>query len=402
MEERLTGTSFWCSYMKVLLLGASGSIGKQTIDVISKNPGDFVLTGFSVGYRTRCIGSILKKFPTVTHVYIRDEHKVKYFQSRHPSVTFLSEAHFHLEDLIDWVDCDMVVNALVGFSGLIPSIRALERNKKLALANKESLVVGGELINKLLDSGKGELYPIDSEHSALWKCLKVDDKNVKKMMLTASGGAFRKLSREELVGVKASEALKHPTWKMGAKITIDCATMANKCFEIIEAGYLYRYPINKIGVTLHDESRLHSYLIYNNGLYRGEISKPDMRNPIKFALYEGRIPFKTQTFSSLNELKGLHFHEFDINRYPLVSLAEVVLKKKGTYGTVLNRSNEVAVWAYLENKIAFLDIEKIIFKCMKEHKNITNPTLQDILRVDSEIEAKAKKMVEKIMKGGSL
>ena len=119
-------------------------------------------------------------------------------------------------------------------------------------------------------------------------------------------------------------------------------------------------------------------------------------------MYEGRIPFKTQTFSSLNELKGLHFHEFDINRYPLVSLAEVVLKKKGTYGTVLNRSNEVAVWAYLENKIAFLDIEKIIFKCMKEHKNITNPTLQDILRVDYEIEAKAKKMVEKIMMGGSL
>ena len=385
--------------MKILLLGASGSIGQQTLDVIRKNPSDFTLTGFSVGYRTQCIGRIIKRHPTVTHVFLRDSDKIQYYSRRHPSVTFIDERRYHVEDLIDMVDCEMVVNALVGFAGLVPSIRALERNKKLALANKESLVVGGELINKLLDEGKGELYPIDSEHSALWKCLKVDDENVSKLVLTASGGAFRNLSRDELKDVKATDALKHPTWVMGAKITIDCATMVNKCFEIIEAGYLYRYPFEKIGVVLHDESRLHSFVEYEDGLKRGEISKPDMRNPIKFALYEGKIPFVTQTFSSLDDLKDLHFHKFIGERYPLVALAETVLKKKGTYGTVLNRANEVAVWSYLRDEISFLDIEKIIFKCMNEHHNIKHPTLSDILRVDLEITYKAGSLVEKIKRG---
>ena len=385
--------------MKVLLLGASGSIGSQTIDVINKNPQDFTLVGFSVGKRTRCIGSILRKHKSVTHVYLIDNSKKKYYQKKYHNVSFISSRDGEIKDLITLVDCEMVVNALVGFVGLVPSIASLENNKKLALANKESLVVGGELINKLLDEGKGKLYPIDSEHSALWKCLKVDDRNVKKMILTASGGAFRKLNRNELENVKASEALKHPTWVMGAKITIDCATMINKCFEIIEAGYLYRYPYSKIGVTLHDESHLHSYLEYEDGSFRGEISKPDMRNPIKFALYEGKIPFVTQSFKSLDDLKGLHFHEFIPERYPLVNLAKYVLEKKGTYGTVLNRSNEVAVAAYLKDNIKFLDIERIVFKCMNEHKNIIHPTLEQILKVDEEIENKANALVKKIMKG---
>ena len=385
--------------MKVLLLGASGSIGSQTIDVINENPQDFTLVGFSVGYRTRCIGSILRKHKSVTHVYLRDKQKAKYYRAHYPNVTFLVEKENKLKDLITLVDAEMVVNALVGFSGLVPSIVALKNNKKLALANKESLVVGGELINNLLKEGHGELFPIDSEHSALWKCLKVDDKNVKKMMLTASGGAFRKLNRDQLENVTASDALNHPTWVMGAKITIDCATMINKCFEIIEAGYLYNYPYSKIGVTLHDESHLHSYLIYNDGLMRGEISKPDMRNPIKFALYEGKIPFRTQSFSSLEDLKGYHFHEFNPDRYPLVPLAGVVLTKKGTYGTVLNRSNETAVYAFLNNEISFLDIERIVFKCMNEHKNITHPSLDDILKVDRETYKKANMLISKIKKG---
>ena len=385
--------------MKILLLGASGSIGSQTIDVINKNPQDFSLVGFSVGKRTRCIGSILRKHQGVTHVYLIDNSKKLYYQKKYPNVTFISSKDGELKDLITLTNCEMVVNALVGFAGLVPSIVSLKNNKKLALANKESLVVGGELINKLLDEGKGELFPIDSEHSALWKCLKVDDRNVKKMILTASGGAFRKLSRNELENVKASDALKHPTWIMGAKITIDCATMINKCFEIIEAGYLYRYPYNKIGVTLHDESHLHSYLEYEDGSFRGEISKPDMRNPIKFALYEGKIPFATQSFKSLDDLKGLHFHTFNPERYPLVALSKVVLDKKGTYGTVLNRSNEVAVAAYLKDNIAFLDIERIVFRCMDEHKNILHPTLEQILKVDSDTEKKALALVKKIMKG---
>ena len=378
---------------RILLFGASGSIGKQTLDVMKKNPQDFDLVGFTVGKRSRCISSIVSKFKNVKAVYLLDKKKIKYYENKFPHIKFVSG---ELKEVCHLVDFDMAVNALVGFSGLLPSIEVLKMDKKLALANKESLVVAGELINDLLKNGHGELFPIDSEHSALWKCLKVDSENVDKLMLTASGGAFRNLSRSELKDVKASDALKHPTWKMGAKITIDCATMVNKCFEIIEAGYLYNYPYSKIGVTLHDESILHSYVKYNDGINRGEISKPDMRNPIKFALYEGRIPFETASFKDLNVLKNLHFHEFDITRYPMVKYAEVVLSKKGTYGATLNASNEVAVAAYLKDQIRFLDIERIIDTCMKEHHSINHPTIEDLVKVNNEVKTKAERLVKEL------
>jgi len=317
--------------MKICLLGASGSIGSQTIDVINKNPKDFTLVAFSVGKRTRCIRTILSKHKSVKAICIGDKSKIKYYQSRYPHITFYS-GNDGLLELIRNSDSEMVVNALVGFVGLLPSIETIKCYKKLALANKESLVVGGDYINDLLKEYNGELYPIDSEHSALWKCLKVNPNDVKELILTASGGSFRKLSRAELVDVTPRDALNHPTWKMGSKITIDSATMVNKAFEIIEAGYLFNYPENKIKVMLHDESMLHSYVALKSGGYRGEISKPDMRNPIKFALYEGKIPFNTSYFASLDDLKDLHFHEFDIARYPAIKFAHIVLKKKGTMG----------------------------------------------------------------------
>ena len=384
--------------MNICLLGASGSIGKQTLDVINKNPSDFTLVSFSVGNRTRCISSILNKHKSVSDVYLLDKKKCKYYQNKYPRVKF------HYDDITKVIneESEMVVNALVGFVGLVPSIEAIKRHKKLALANKESLVVGGDLINSLLKEYNGELYPIDSEHSALWKCLKVDSSDVDKLILTASGGAFRKLSREELKSVTPEDALKHPTWKMGNKITIDSATMVNKAFEIIEAGYLFNYPYSKVGVTLHDESYLHSYVSLKSGGFRGEISKPDMRNPIKFALYQGNIPFKTSYFESLDDLKGFHFHEFDIKRYPCVKYAKVVLDKKGTMGTIFNRSNEVAVAAFLNHQIKFLDIERIIELAMKNMKYISSPSLEDILKVDEECRLYSSKLVKQIMKGENI
>ena len=380
---------------KICLLGASGSIGRQTIDVIEKNPQDFVLMSFSVGQRTRCISSILKKHPTVTHVYLIDKKKRNYYQKKYPNVTFLSS---NLKEIITLSDNDMVVNALVGFAGLLPSVYALENNKILALANKESLVVGGELINKLLDEGHGKLYPIDSEHSALWKCLKVNDKKVKRLVLTASGGAFRNLSREELKDVTAEDALKHPTWRMGNKITIDCATMMNKGFELIEAYYLFGYKSDKLGVQLHDESYLHSFVEYEDGLLRGELNKPDMRNPIKFALYEGNIPFETVTFNSLSDLKGLHFHEFIPERYPMVSLADILIKRRGNLGAIINGSNEVAVNAFLKHQISFLDIERIVFSAVNNVKYIAHPDLNDLLTSDKFAREYANKLVKEVNK----
>ena len=385
--------------MKLCLLGASGSIGQQTLDVINKNPNDFTLTAFSVGHRTRCISNILKKHKSVTDVYLLDKKKMKYYQNKYPEVRFYSD---DINKVITQSDNEMVVNALVGFAGLIPSITALENHKKLALANKESLVVGGDIINSLLKKYDGELYPIDSEHSALWKCLKVDSNDVDRLILTASGGAFRNLTREELKDVAPEDALKHPTWKMGNKITIDCATMVNKAFEIIEAGYLFNWPETKVDVTLHDESYLHSYVSLKSGGYRGEVSKPDMRNPIKFALYQGNIPFKTSYFESLDDLKGLHFHQFDINRYPVIKFAKVVLNKKGTMGTIFNRSNESAVRAFLNHEIKFLDIERIIELAMKNMRYIAQPTLQDILVVDHNTEEYVDKLIHRIKKGETI
>lgn len=367
--------------MKLCLLGASGSIGSQTIDVINKNPEDFSLVAFSVGKRTRCISYILKKHKSVKYICISDPSKARSYAKKYPCITFYSEEKGLLE-LIRNSDSEMVVNALVGFVGLLPSIEAIKCHKLLALANKESLVVGGELINSLLKEYNGKLYPIDSEHSALWKCLKVDSKDVNELILTASGGSFRNLSREQLKDVTPEDALKHPTWKMGNKITIDSATMVNKAFEIIEAGYLFNFPYSKIKVMLHDESYLHSYVALSSGGFRGEISKPDMRNPIKFALYQGNISFKTSYFKSLDDLKGLHFHYFDIARFPAIRFAKTVLDKKGTMGAILNRSNEEAVYAFLNHQINFLDIERIIELSLKNMKYIANPTLEDILEVD--------------------
>lgn len=377
---------------KICLLGASGSIGKQTIDVMKKNRNDFDLISFSVGKRTRCISSIIKSFPNVKAICIKDKSKINYYQKKYPNIHFV----YGDDGLLKVIDqnADMVVNALVGFIGLYPTIYSLKKNLTVALANKEALVVGGEIVNDLLNQGYGKLYPIDSEHSAIKKCLLVDDQNIEKIVLTASGGAFRKLSREELVNVTPEDALKHPTWKMGNKITIDCATMVNKSFEIIEAHYLFNYPYHKIGIKLHDESYVHSYVIYKDGTMRLDVGKPDMRNPIRLALYEFNTSFKTVTVNSLDQIVGYHFHDFDIARYPVVKFAKTVIENKGTYGAVFNAANEVAVNAFLNHQIPFLAIEEIIDCLMKKNKNINHPTYEQILEIDRKTRQKAAEMVK--------
>lgn len=377
----------------LVLLGASGSIGSQTLSILKNAREDFSLLGFSVGKRTRCVSYIIKAFPSVKAVCMIDAKKAKDYEKKYPNIKFFSGDQ-GIIDLIDYCKPTMVENALVGIAGLVPTIHTLEKGYKLALANKESLVVAGELVNKLLAVGKGSLYPIDSEHSAIWKCLKVDNENVDKLVITASGGAFRKLSRDELINVTAKDALAHPSWKMGAKITIDCATMVNKSFEIIEAHYLFAYPSEKIDVLLHEESHIHSLVKYLDGTYRAEVSKPDMRNPIKFALYKGEIPFKTYTSDDYHKFGPYHFHDFDIKRYPIVRYASKVIEEKGTYGAVFNAANEEAVYEFLKGNIPFLAIEEIVSRLMDKHHNQNNPSLSTLLKVDKEI----RDMVHQIIK----
>ena len=367
--------------MKVCLLGASGSIGGQTIDVMLKNKQDFELVGFSVGLRTIFVSKILKKYPNVKYVCVKNKEDRDSLKKKYPNINF----YFGDEGLISLIEScspDMVVNALVGFVGLAPTIKTLEMNKICCLANKESLVVGGEIINNLLRQGKGSLYPIDSEHVALAKCLTVDNKKVDKIIITASGGAFRNLSRRQLTYVTPEDALKHPTWSMGKKITIDSASMVNKTFEVIEAHYLFGYSFKNIGIMLNYNSYVHSLVLYKNGEYRLDCGKPDMRVPIKYALYQGLTPYKTVVTKDLKTIKGTEFGVFDIKRYPAVKFARTVIRNKGTYGAVLNAANEVAVNAFLEHKIRFTMIEKIIGLMMKMHQSISHPTYEDIVKVD--------------------
>ena len=380
--------------MTVCLLGASGSIGQQTIDVMLKNPQDFDLLSFSVGKRTRCVSYILKKFPHVKAVCIQDEKVMERYQKKYTDILFFSGDH-GLNELIKASDTDIVVNALVGFVGLKPSLTALENNKTLCLANKESLIIGGELVNKLLKQGHGRLIPIDSEHVAIRKCLSVDKEDVDKIIITASGGPFRNLKREELTNITPEQALAHPNWKMGKKITIDSATMVNKTFEIIEAHYLFGCSYEDIEVIINYNSYVHSIVRYNDGTYRLDYGKPDMRVPIKYALYLGLTDFKTVVTDDLNKIKNTSFGQFDIKRFPIVNVAKRVIDEKGTLGAIFNGANEEAVKAFLDHKISFLSIERIINECLDKQTSVIHPNYDELRKADLKARELARTLIEK-------
>lgn len=370
---------------KVLLLGASGSIGSQTLDIIDEANGKFILTAFSVGTQSDKVEPILNKYQTVECVYLIDKAKALDLSVKYPEVKFYY-GDKGLAKLTKNADYEMCVDALVGFAGLEPAVIALKRKKILCLANKEALVAGGTLINKLLAKGKGKLYPIDSEHVALAKCLaNCDSKDVKRLIITASGGALRNVPLDELKDVKAEQALKHPTWKMGNKITIDCATMMNKGFEIIEAFYLYGYPLEKISVLMHDESLVHSLVELNDGSFIVEYGKPDMHNPIRWAMYEGKNKYEVLKIKDLSELKDCHFHEYDSKRYPCTELAKQALLEGASKMIVLNASNEVLVHKYLKDEIKFLDIAENVKKALEKEPLVLNPSLSLIKKIDKRV-----------------
>lgn len=367
---------------KVLLLGLSGNIGQQTIDVLKKYNKDFLLVGFSVGYHHELIEDVLKEFPSVKYIYLRGGTMTKHYRYLYRKVTFYT-GESGLKKLIRNCRFDICVNALVGFVGLEPSIQVLKKNKILCLANKEALVTGGTLINALLNKHKGKLYPIDSEHVAVAKCLsKCSRFDVKRIILTASGGALRDWPIDKLAKAKASDALKHPNWHMGDKITIDCATMMNKGFEVIEAFYLFNFPLEQIDVLMHKESLVHSMVQLNDGSYLLDYGHPDMRTCIEYALFEGKNKFNVLHVNSLSELKDCHFFSVDLKRYPLFEFARSTLVEGGTKLVVLNAADEVAVNAFLAGKIGFLDIVDVIKKIVSRHSSLMFPTLNEIKLID--------------------
>lgn len=372
----------------IYLLGASGSIGKQTLDVISRYQDKFVLKSFSVNTNVCFAKEIIKKFKPEMVCVGNYEDMVK-LQFEFPEVLF-SYGDQGLIDVATYSSEDgYLVNAVTGSVGLLPTIEAIKKKRDILLANKETLVIGGELIMPLVKKYNVNLLPIDSEHSAILQCLLAGKKDeVNRIIITASGGAFRNKQREELKYVSKEEALNHPNWKMGRKITIDSASMINKAFEVIEAHYLFDLPINKIETIIHKQSIIHGMVEYVDGVLIAQMAIPDMRIPIEYALlYPNRSENEYNKVDFKQNLE-LSFEEIDLNRFPLLKLGYEVIEKKGILPTIFNAANEAAVKLFLCDKIKFLDIEEIIISNVKDAKNLSSPTITDIIRVDKEIKEK--------------
>ncbi len=378
----------------IYLLGATGSIGTQTLDIIEKNPNKFKLVGFSGYNNYKKILEITDKFkPEI--VVLKDKADYLEFKKSYPDIKAVYGkdglnilATHNKEDKNSYL-----LNALVGMVGLEPTISAIKIERDILLANKETLVVGGHLINDLKKDYNFNLYPIDSEHSALWQLIENHNKeSIKQVIITASGGAFRDLSREELKTVSVKDALNHPNWEMGNKITIDSATMMNKGFEIVEACYLFDIPIDKVKPIIHKESLVHAMVEFNDGSFMAHLSKPDMHLPINYALsYPKRRKTKIKQLN-IEDLNNLSFSKMDYSRYPCLNYAIYAYKQGGSMRTVLNAANEIAVKLFLEEKITFLEIEKIVKQALDNHKIIDNPSLEEIYEIDSLIKSSIEKL----------
>lgn len=368
---------------KIVLLGASGSIGQQTIDVIHSHREEFELVAFSVGSQIEVAQEILKKFESVHSVCIASEEHAEILKCQFPTIQVLSKDE-GLIQLAKIADYDIFVDAVVGFRGLQPALAAIENHKTIALANKESLVTGGPLVKKALKQNKVQLLPIDSEHSAILQCLQGNrHTEIDKLIITASGGSFRDKTREELIGVTKEQALKHPNWNMGGRITIDSATMMNKGFEVIEAFYLFDIPFDKIEVVIHKESAIHSMVQYCDHSIIAQIGTADMRLPIQYALsYPQRLEMKNaETFDFL-KYPTLHFEKPSFERFPLLKLAYEVGRKGGNLGAIMNGADEEAVAYFLTDKISFLEIEEYVSAAVESLPFIQDPTLEEIIESD--------------------
>lgn len=363
-----------------MLLGATGSIGMQTIDVCKNHADKFEIVGLSVGRNISLLEEILED---ISIKYVCTIEKQPELERKYPKITFYhgEEGLLSLSQLADY---DILVNALVGFSGLKPTLIAIENKKNIALANKETLVVAGKIITKSLKENNVKMFPIDSEHSAIFQCLQGNDiKEVNRLILTASGGSFRDKTREELEGVTVKEALAHPNWSMGAKITIDSATMMNKGFEVIEAHWFYDVPFEDIEVVLHPQSLIHSMVEYQDYSIMAQLGVSDMRIPIQYALsYPERLESKGIQPLDFMTAHQLDFKKMDFKRFPLLQLAYDVGKKQGSLPAVLNAANEVANQAFLDDKITFLDIEKFVFDACENMPYKEDVTIEEIFDID--------------------
>ncbi|MFF2440803.1 1-deoxy-D-xylulose-5-phosphate reductoisomerase [Priestia megaterium] len=369
---------------KISLLGATGSIGTQTVDIVRAHQEHFELSAISVGRNINEARKIIQQCKPALVSVMKKEDCLS-LQAEFPSIRFVYGEE-GLVEVATHPSTEVLVNAVLGSVGLTPTLEAIKMRKTIAIANKETLVTAGHLVMEAAKKYGADILPVDSEHSAIFQSLQgQDQKAIDRLILTASGGSFRDKTRAELQGVTVEDALNHPNWSMGAKITIDSATMMNKGLEVIEAHWLFDLPYEKIDVLLHKESIIHSMVEYSDTSVIAQLGTPDMRVPIQYALtYPKRMSLPNTKRLSLADIGQLHFAKMDQERFRCLAFAFEAGKAGGTLPTVLNAANEEAVQAFLDGHITFLQIEDVIEKAMNEHTVIQKPCLSTIKEVDLE------------------
>ena len=369
---------------KIVILGSTGSIGQQTLEVIQKYSNEFEVLGLSGWENTNFLKEQISFFKPKIAV-VKDEYiarNLKKDLNKQDDVEILWGTN-GLIDISTLEEADIIVVAIIGTASLIPTFEAVKRGKKIALASKEAMVVAGELLVKEAKLRNAKILPIDSEHSAILQCLKNEQKDrVEKIILTASGGALYDLTETALKNVSIEDALNHPTWKMGKKVTIDSATLMNKGLEVIEAKWFFNIPANKIEIVIHPQSYVHSMVQFIDGTILAQIGDHDMRIPIQYALFYPNRTINNFSRLELTKIGQLTFKKPNFNKFPCIKLAYQALEIGGTMPAVLNGANEIAVNAFLNSQISFSAIPLIIQNTMKEHKPKYNPNISDILDAD--------------------
>ena len=379
---------------RIAILGSTGSIGTQALDVIRRHPDLFEVQLISAYRSTDLLAQQAREFD-VNNVVICDSDRYPELRDalRDTDCKVFAGTD-SLCELVRGAEVDIVVGAMVGFSGLRPTLAALEAGKIVALANKETLVAAGSIVTRTMREHNAVILPVDSEHSAIFQCLLAAQGNeLRKIHLTASGGPFRTWPREKIAAATAAEALKHPNWDMGAKVTIDSATMMNKGFELIEACWLFDVTPNLVNVVVHPESIIHSMVEFEDGAIIAQMGCPDMREPIGFALsFPARLSVgnKKVDFATLG---SLHFEAPDEQRFPNLGLAREAFRRGGNIPCVLNAANEVAVRAFLEGKISFYGITDLLSKCLDGATFVTEPSAADIFATHEETLRKAAELL---------
>ena len=368
---------------KVSILGSTGSIGTQALDVVRANKEKFQVTALACGRNLELLSEQIKEFaPKIAVIESADDAKV--LAERHPEVEiFCGE-----EGLVTAAtsDCDMVLNSLMGMRGLVPTYAAIQAGKDIALANKETLVAGGELVMDAVKQNGVKMLPVDSEHSAIFQCLQGNEgTEIKKILLTASGGPFRGWSLEQLESVTLAQALKHPKWTMGQKITIDSATMMNKGLEVIEAKWLFDVDLDQIQILVHPQSIVHSAVEFMDTSVIAQLGLPDMRIPISIALaYPDRIPYQGPSLDFFKEGANLTFEEPNPAVFKCIQMAYDASRAGGSYPVVLNAANEILVDMFLKEQIRFIDIQNRLEDILDKHNPTYHVTLDDIIAIDEE------------------